>query len=770
MTQTKKKLAILGGGMGALSAAYWLTSAPGWQDRYDVTLYQMGWRLGGKAASSRNPNHWHRNEEHGYHMLFGFYENTFKTMRACYQELGRSPDAPISAFIAENPQDEVRHPHRYGLKRNHLLFLAQEFNGSFQTLTLDFPANDRVPGEGAPVDLTTCFEMAWQWLWKLDCLRRQAMPAPAAHATLEVAHWWADLLAGEAREALHKIGVTIEGGVEGIVHPRSRKLYAAGQLISALPAGLDHQEIGANPVSRLVIGLIRGYLRDLWSELRDTVSTDWDSFCAWVCADLVGTIMIGVLHDDLFRQGFESINHLNYYEWLRAHSTVPEGTEFTVSSVLVQFAYDACFAYRDGDEVAPPTPDKPLHGVPDMEAGTLLRGQIRLLLTYKGSVDWLFQAGAGEVLVAPVYEVLRRRGVRFKFFHKVSRLVVSPGSTAVDAIEMEEQVKIKVGEYQPLVIVKDVPAWPSEPLYDQLADGDALRASGADLESFWTDWRGTPLTLKRGVDFDDVLLGISIGAFPYVAADLIAASPAWRAMTENVKTTRTIGFQTWMSKTLEEMGWTKGKILTGTGVGPVNMEADATQIIERENWPVDRMPVNLTYFGGVMKDDPDEPPAPNPSYPPTQAEAARKIAVEFMDRYAGIYWPHSQTPGGFRWEWLVNGHESGAEGHWRFDQQFWRANIDPSERYVLSVVGSSRYRLPAGGSGFDNLYLAGDWIKTGLDCGCMEATVMSGMQASRALCGYPAEVAGEHDFGSAPGHRHHARIDHLLRAGHHAPS
>jgi len=38
---------------------------------------------------------------------------------------------------------------------------------------------------------------------------------------------------------------------------------------------------------------------------------------------------------------------------------------------------------------------------------------------------------------------------------------------------------------------------------------------------------------------------------------------------------------------------------------------------------------------------------------------------------------------------------------------------------------------------------AGDWTHTGLDLGCVEATVMSGMEASRALCGEPVAVAGE---------------------------
>lgn len=61
----------------------------------------------------------------------------------------------------------------------------------------------------------------------------------------------------------------------------------------------------------------------------------------------------------------------------------------------------------------------------------------------------------------------------------------------------------------------------------------------------------------------------------------------------------------------------------------------------------------------------------------------------------------------------------------------------------MSVTDSSRFRLHADASGFDNLLIAGDWLKTGLDSGCVEAAVMGGMQASRALCGAPRMIVAE---------------------------
>ncbi len=103
------KVAILGGGMAGLSAA-WRLSEPGWRARFEsITVYQRGWRLGGKGASSRGSNG--RIEEHGLHVWLGSYENAFALLRECYTELDRAttdPGVPIhhwyQAIIpADNP-------------------------------------------------------------------------------------------------------------------------------------------------------------------------------------------------------------------------------------------------------------------------------------------------------------------------------------------------------------------------------------------------------------------------------------------------------------------------------------------------------------------------------------------------------------------------------------------------------------------------------------------------------------------------------------------
>ena len=62
-----KQIAVLGGGISSLAAVFELTSVPNWREHYDITVYQMGWRLGGKGASGRNPKLANRVEEHGPH-------------------------------------------------------------------------------------------------------------------------------------------------------------------------------------------------------------------------------------------------------------------------------------------------------------------------------------------------------------------------------------------------------------------------------------------------------------------------------------------------------------------------------------------------------------------------------------------------------------------------------------------------------------------------------------------------------------------------------
>ena len=95
MTETKttpatpEKVAILGGGIGALATAYELAKQKDadHNPKYDITVYQMGWRLGGKLATGRNVDKGSRIEEHGIHGFMGSYYNAAGTMSEVYKLL-----------------------------------------------------------------------------------------------------------------------------------------------------------------------------------------------------------------------------------------------------------------------------------------------------------------------------------------------------------------------------------------------------------------------------------------------------------------------------------------------------------------------------------------------------------------------------------------------------------------------------------------------------------------------------------------------------------
>ena len=73
----------------------------------------------------------------------------------------------------------------------------------------------------------------------------------------------------------------------------------------------------------------------------------------------------------------------------------------------------------------------------------------------------------------------------------------------------------------------------------------------------------------------------------------------------------------------------------------------------------------------------------------------------------------------------------------RFGTQYWRANVNPSDRYVIHTPGDFRSRISPLDMSYDNLTIAGDWTDSGFSSGCVEGAVMSGLLAASALSGFP---------------------------------
>ncbi|MDQ6839550.1 MAG: amine oxidase, partial [Actinomycetota bacterium] len=331
-----------------------------------------------------------------------------------------------------------------------------------------------------------------------------------------------------------------------------------------------------------------------------------------------------------------------------------------------------------------------------------------------------------------LYLVLRQRGVDFQFFQRATRVrVASDDPHLIEAIEFDRQVP-DAGDYQPLVTVKGRPCWPARPLLD-IDDPSSLEESVIDAPH-------DPWVLDVGPT-DKVVLGIPIGVLPTLCADLIKDHPEWKWMVDRVETVATQAFQLWLGEGFGELGAAGSRVrpddvaenlrfLTSGGyVEPFDTWADMSHLIDVEDFPDAHRPRAIAYLCNVL-------PGVDPGKRQCQSDWDRVVkrnAERFLRHHALHIWPGavSRYPDEFRWDLLVD--PSGGVGHERFDAQFFRANVDPSERYVLSVPGSGRTRLAPDESGYENLFLAGDWTRCGLDLGCVEAAVMSGMLAAAAV-------------------------------------
>jgi uncharacterized protein with NAD-binding domain and iron-sulfur cluster len=334
--------------------------------------------------------------------------------------------------------------------------------------------------------------------------------------------------------------------------------------------------------------------------------------------------------------------------------------------------------------------------------------------------------------------------VRFEFFHRLTNLALGGthgDSPHVSALEFDRQARVLKDEYLPLVNVRGLPCWPAEPDFAQLVDGARLQAEHWDFECHWDRRRAEQVRLEVQRDFDFVVLGVGMGVIPEVCRELVAHDARWRNMVERVTTVQTQAFQLWMNTSMEQLGWARGAANVTGFVEPFDTWADMSHLIRVESHADDVRAI--AYFCSVL---PDRIPNADPDaadYPARLAQEVRANAIHFMNRDLGQLWPRAAQDGSFRWEALSGG-PTGAIGEARFESQFWRANVNPSDRYTLSLPGSLQHRISPLDATFDNLTIAGDWTDCGFNQGCVEAAVMSGRLAAHAISQSPplSEIVG----------------------------
>ena len=692
MSRRLPRVAILGGGMGGLAAA-WRLSEPGWRDRFDrIVVYQRGWRLGGKGASSRAMHG--RIEEHGLHVWLGFYENAFRLVRECYAELDRpttDPRAPILTWRdAFAPARTIGVEDRHGDEWHH--WLAR------------FAPNDLEPGDPSGPDVSadplTFARRGVQLV--LDAL--DSLGGAGAGSSGRVVR------APSARGPEPEVS-NVTAGVRLVLVAAllelTRLAYVTGGEASTTGLGDDLAD---------ALGRAR-------SMLADALAAEPELKRSWQVISLTLALVRGLVVDRVLTDParLSQLDDEDYLDWIGRHGADPDA----VHGGFLRALYDLVIGYEDGD------PARPRFG-----AGTALLLAMKLALEYKGAIFWKMQAGMGDVVFAPLHQALRQRGVDFAFFHRVDRLHLSADRTAVEAISVGRQARLADGvdHYEPLVRVRGLPCFPAAPLHDQLRDAAGIEDQ--PLESHWCAWPDADRrVLRRGVDFDVVVLAVPPPMAGLVGGDLVDDRPEWRDMVDNVATVATQSFQLWLREPERPLGWPDPGATVSGYVAPFGTWASMPQLVDVEDWPAEDRPATIAYFCGALA-APWPPPPDGPvgrAYPLGESARVRARAIEFLDRDLRHLLPGALDEQGFRWGLLCG--SGGRTGPAAFASQFWAANVDPSDRYVQSLPGTGRFRLRSDESGYDNLFLAGDWTDSGLNAGCIEAAVLSGLQAANAVLG-----------------------------------
>ncbi len=726
-TEVKKRIAVLGGGLGSMSTVVALTNQPGWQDQYEITVYQLGWRLGGKGASGRNAAHGQRIEEHGLHVWMGCYHNAFDMIQRAYDECREHHLTPTSPF--QQWTDAFR--------PNSLVTVMDRFNDQWLPWTTVLPTNDLVPGTGglwlSPWDYVK--ELLGFMVCRVEgaghSLVREFVEAHRRHT---FAAW-----VGEVITSSERLVESIVGAVE---HPVTF-LHHALDLANAMnddPATHTAGQHGA------IISLVDGFLESLAGAVGGELSQSVDLHRLWILLNLSGAMVKGMLRDGVIYAGFDVIDRHEYQQWLRRHGATPE----VAWSAPVRAIYDLVFAYEQGDDRRP-----------NLAAGVALQICLRVALGYRGAPVYRMQAGMGDTVFTPFYKVLKQRGVKFRFFHRVNQLRLSQTGQYIETIDLGIQATLTEaakranpdGEYWPLTPpIHGLECWPSEPLYSQLEQGRTIEQGRFDLESPWTPWQDVgKLSIRRGVDFDLVVLGISVAALPWIGPELARANPDWQAMLDGIKTVQTQACQVWGNHDSQAMGWdppaSDGPVQANIWAAYPWSGADMSHLIAMEEWPAADDVQNITYYCRQLHETgPTPPPGPDPAFPAVQYVRVKENSIAFLTSDIAPIWPKAvspQDPRSINWDWVVDpGTPPGPE---RFSAQYWTASIEPTERYVMSVAGSTKYRLMSENCGFLNLYIAGDWTLNGFNSGCVEAAVTSGLMACRAITGSPSTIVGAPD-------------------------
>ena len=777
-----RKVAIVGGGIGGLAAAYELSKS-NIQEDFDITIYQMGWRLGGKCAAGRNLSKNMRIEEHGIHAFSGSYYNALTMMKHVFDELDRDPSYPIpdfeSAFVkvrsafswdyhqGKMHKSESLYPPSQGIYDTTEKFVAaaKEYStlvnwtvkafSVLKFLLSRIPTQQTDEGSRKIRDYIAEIDQFEENMVRFDAgqfdeitvPKRWLKKADRVDLTDNVKQFLLDSSDNDIGFAADNISFEIfTDSLSDDTYIRLNPDGTARRLAIELEGdNVDFNVLNGDQQSQtkikdlgpwvaslppgdeipwhLFLGLLTPIGRPEQSDLATTRFFDK--------IEILQVVLRGIHRDDIEHGKFHTIDHINFDDWLRHHGASDE----LMQSPHVMATLFTTYQFPDGD----------IANNPVMSASSYVQWVMRIG-SYIDAAFYFFTVGSGETLIAPLYDLLIKRDVTVKLFHELTDVSLSDDGSQVETLTFNVQSKSKGASYDPYITVKNLQAWPNRPLYDQLVNGDQLK--GLDVEMPGAI-KGETLTLKDGSDFDVVILAIPPKALAAAAPSLMRSSPEWQKVA-NMPTTATQSMQLWLKKPTKELAdyhynhepTSNPGQHNGDSIDPYFISAnyrsghhgicEFDDIIEFEDWPSDNKPEGLVYFSGVMT-------RPHQISNASVRELANlkswQMAETMLISSGAEIFPQaaSENPAindyVFDFNVLFPSRKN-LTGVARLSDQYIRGNALPSELYTQAPPGTKTARIDPLFPPHVNLTVAGDWVDTRLNIGSVEGAVIGGRLAA----------------------------------------
>ena len=279
----------------------------------------------------------YRIEEHGFHVWMGFYDNAFEMIKQAYTELARKT-GPFRSWTD-------------AFKKHSLVIDRRTARGSTQTLASPIPgratrAGDVVSARTVRVCRHGCSRSCSGALpdvrspepgrgsRRAGCTVRATRRAiRLARASSSRSFWLWPL----AEYFLRLMEMKVQGRLDATPHAGARAVLGP---LRQLLAGLSR---GVRTLVELLSAIVAA-----WGATTDAVNLD-EARRMRIFLDLSLAILRGILVDDIIAKGFDSIDHLEFKDWLRQHNARPESAD----SAIINSIYDGNFSFAGGDRTKP---------------------------------------------------------------------------------------------------------------------------------------------------------------------------------------------------------------------------------------------------------------------------------------------------------------------------------------------------------------------------------------------------------------------------------